>query len=272
VATSRQVLEREGVRLSYLDFGGDGPPVVLLHGLAGHAGEWAETARWLSERAQVLALDARGHGRSEREPSDVTRAAHVADVAFVVEQLDLEPVVLIGQSLGGQTALLVAAERRDIVRGLVLADASPAEGRESEVADVQRALAGWPVPFPSRDAALSFFGGPSLAAEAWVQGLEQRDDGWWPSFDLDVIIRTLREAAGESHWEHWEAIACPTLVVRAGNELVRDAEARQMIDRLPRAQFVELHDAEHDLHLDRPLEWRRAITDFLDEFDAVAAE
>ena len=165
-------LERDGEQLACRDFGGRGPPVLLLHGLAGHAGEWAETASWLTERFRVLAPDARGHGRSERVPLDVSRAAHVADVVFVVERLQLGPVVLVGQSLGGHAALLAAAERPDLVRGLFVAEASPAGGDEGEVASVGKALASWPVPFPSREAAAEFFGGPSLRAEAWADGLE----------------------------------------------------------------------------------------------------
>ena len=75
--------------------------MLLLHGLAGHAGEWSETATWLTGNHRALALDQRGHGLSTHAPKDVSREAHVADVAFVIDQLNLGPVVLIGQSLGG---------------------------------------------------------------------------------------------------------------------------------------------------------------------------
>jgi pimeloyl-ACP methyl ester carboxylesterase len=88
----------------------------MLHGLAGHAGEWTETASWLTGGYHPFGLDARGHGRSERLPDDVSPAAQVADVAFVIEQLALGPVVLVGQSLGGLTALLVAARHPELVR------------------------------------------------------------------------------------------------------------------------------------------------------------
>lgn len=229
---SQLLLERDGVRLAGLDFGGTGPCVLLLHGLAGHAGEWAETAGWLTERCRVLALDGRGHGRSERFPLDVSRAAHVADAVFAVERLRLGPVVLIGQSLGGHAALLVAAERPDLVRGLVVADASPAEGDETAVAEVDEALRRWPVPFASREAAVEFFGGPSLSAEAWADGLEHRDGGWWPRFDVDVILRTLWEAVSQCYWGEWESIGCPTLVVRAGYGMIPAADAQSMTKRL----------------------------------------
>lgn len=61
-------IQRDGTRLALTDFGGSGPPVLLLHGLAGHAEEWSETASWLTGDHRVFALDLRGHGRSERRP------------------------------------------------------------------------------------------------------------------------------------------------------------------------------------------------------------
>jgi pimeloyl-ACP methyl ester carboxylesterase len=260
---SRLFLERDGVRLAATDFGGEGPSVLLLHGLAGHAGEWSETAGWLTERCRAVALDTRGHGGSERFPLDVSQAAHVADAVFAVEQLQLDPVLLVGQSLGGLTALLVAAERPDLVAGLIVADASPAAGDEASVAEVGDALSRWPVPFASREAAVEFFGGPSLSADAWADGLEHRDGGWWPSFDVEVMKRTLLEAASRSYWAEWERISCPTLVVRAGNGIIPAADARAMVDRLPHARLVDIPAAGHDLHLDRPAEWRAALTELL---------
>jgi pimeloyl-ACP methyl ester carboxylesterase len=244
--------------------------------LAGHAGEWAETAGWLTERCRVVALDARGHGRSERHPPDLSPAAHVADAAFAIERLALGAVVLVGQSLGGRTALLLAAARPDLVRGLVVADASPhggdaAEVVEADLAELDKALRRWPLPFASRDAAVTFFGGPSLSAEAWADGLERRADGWWPRFDIEVMVRTLREAASRSHWEDWERISCPTLVVRAGNGPIPPGDGQAMAARGQRARLVELPGAQHDLHLDRPAEWRRVVTEFLDALGSEAA-
>lgn len=67
--------QRGDVDLAVLDFGGSGQDVVLLHGLAGHAGEWQNTAAWLTGQYRVLAFDARSHGRSERDPADVSRSA-----------------------------------------------------------------------------------------------------------------------------------------------------------------------------------------------------
>lgn len=257
-------LDRGGVRLAGLDFGGAGPVVLLLHGLAGYAGEWAQTAAWLAERHRVVALDARGHGRSERRPGDVSRGAHVADALFAIDALALAPVVLVGQSLGAQAALLVAAERPDAVRGLVVAEASPDSGGGDAHLEVEQSLRRWPVPFPSREAAVDFFGGTPLKAQTWAGGLEQRDDGWWPAFDLDVIVRTVREADSRTYWGEWESISCPALVVRAENGTLPGEHAREVVRRARQAELAEIPGAGHDLHLDAPDGWRRVLEGFLD--------
>jgi len=152
-------LERDGVGLSILDFGGDGPSVLFLHGLAGHAGEWSETASWLTADHRVLALEARGHGRSERRPQDLAPEAQIADVAFVLTEVADGPAALVGQSLGGVTAMLVAARHPELVSALVMADAAAGEGVTGGQAAtaVGDGLGSWPVPVPSYQAVAEYF-------------------------------------------------------------------------------------------------------------------
>jgi pimeloyl-ACP methyl ester carboxylesterase len=260
----RMHFQREGMELSVLDFGGSGSPVLLLHGLAGYAGEWSDTAAWLVRNHRVLGLDERGHGHSTRIPADVSRDAHVADVAYVIEHLGLGQVVLVGQSLGGSLAFVTAARHPELVRGLVVAEACPDADPDGEgVAGIRRWLDRWPLPFASREDAVEFFGGPSLYASSWSGGLEQREDGWWPRFDADVMLRTLSEGTSVSYWEEWQRVRCSTLLVRAGNGFFPTDYLQAMAARLPGARFVDIPDAKHDVHLDRPEQWRAALSEFL---------
>ena len=118
------VFERDGVHLAGVDFGERARRFCCYTGWPATPAS-GPTAGWLSERGRVVALDARGHGGSERFPADVSPRAHIADAVFAVEQLQLGPSVVIGQSFGGLTAILLAAARPDLVRGLVVADAGP---------------------------------------------------------------------------------------------------------------------------------------------------
>jgi pimeloyl-ACP methyl ester carboxylesterase len=256
--------EHNGVHLAGLDFPGDGAPVLLLHGLAGYAGEWRMTADWLASPRRVVALDARGHGSSERFPWDVSIAAHAADAAFAIEHLKLGPVIVVGQSLGGLTAITLAATRPDLVRAMVVVDADPESGADHVVDELEDWLRGWPVPFESLIAAARFFGGSPESAAVWANGLERRGDGWWPRFDHDVIAKTLRQALSRSYWNEWERIRCPVLILRAEKGDVTREMGDEMTRSLATARMIEIADAGHDIHLDRPREWRSVLMGFLD--------
>jgi pimeloyl-ACP methyl ester carboxylesterase len=213
-----------------------------------------------------VAPEQRGHGRSDRSPADVSPEAFVDDAEMWVRELGLAPVVVVGQSLGGLTALLLAAEHPDLVRGIVVAEATP--GADPGASSRLRAwLESWPIPFSSRREAAAFFGGVGATADAWAAGLEERSDGLWPSFDPDVLVGVLAEASGRAYWEEWRRISCPALVVRGEHGWMPEDEARRMAGSLPAARLVEIPDAGHDLHLERPERWRAVLGEFLATLD-----
>lgn len=251
-----------GVRLRIRDHGGAGTPVVLLHGLAGHCGEWDSLAASLRPYHRVVAYDQRAHGASERHPADVSRAAYVADVFAVVSELELGEVILVGQSLGGHTAMLAAAARPDLVRALVLIEAGPGDPDAGLPDSIEKWLATWPVPFPSREAATRFFGGGPVGA-GWAAGLERRTDGWWPRFAPELMVRSVAELARRPSWPEWARVRCPTLVVLAGSGIFSGEAAREMVRARPGTTVVTVPGAGHDVHLEAPDLLRAAVTDFL---------
>jgi pimeloyl-ACP methyl ester carboxylesterase len=253
--------KREDARLWAADYGGGGPAALLLHGLLGHAREWDSTAEWLTRTHRVVALELRGHGRSERAPADVSPEAFVADAELWIDRLALAPVLVIGQSLGGLTALHLAARHPDLVRALVVCEATPAEGAD-DGDPVGAWLATWPVPFSSHADALAFFGGDTLSSRAWTAGLEQRDDGLHPAFDAGVLLAALAQANARDWWAEWSSITCPALIVRAREGAPRD-EVEKMCALQPRARREEIADAGHDIHLDQPARWQAAVGRFL---------
>lgn len=250
-------------RLEAVDFGGHGPGVLLLHGLAGTAVEWEDTATWLTAEHRVVALDQRAHGRSERRPGDVTPAAFVADAIATVEALGLAPAILVGQSLGGLVAFLAASERPDLLRALIVVEASPTR-EEPEVAEqIADYFESWPLPFPSAEAAVTFFDGESLRARAWARNLVAAPDGLRPAFDAEVLVAAIGEALARDHWDAWRALRVPTLLVRGKEGELSAAEATAMVDAVPAAQLVSIPGAGHDVHLDAPDAFRRAVESFL---------
>ncbi|MEU7007852.1 alpha/beta hydrolase [Streptomyces sp. NPDC046332] len=267
---SERVVIRDGVRLSCRDWGGGGgggasePAVVLLHGLAGHAGEWDATAvRLRAEGHRVVAVDQRGHGHSERHLKDTSRAAYVADAVAVIDELGLERPALVGQSLGGHTAMLTAAARPGLLSGVVLVEAGPAQAEAGVVDDIGAWLRSWPVPFPSRAAAERFLGGGPVG-EGWAAGLEERDGGGlWPRFDPETMVRSLAENPTRAWWEEWAAIDCPKLAVIAQNGIITADEFDGMVRGRPDLWAASVPGTGHDVHLERPDALHRLLMGFL---------
>ncbi|MER5349507.1 alpha/beta hydrolase [Kitasatospora sp. NPDC002551] len=242
---------RDDVSLVCHDWGGDGPPLVLLHGLAGHLGEWDALARRLSPHRRVVAVDQRGHGASTRRPADVSRAAHVADVAAVIDRLGTGPVTLLGQSYGGHAAMLTAAAHPGLVEALVMVEAGPGRTTPEAVDGIGAWFASWPTPFATREAAAEFLGGGPVGA-GWAAGLEEREDGWHPRFAADVMLASLRENTHRSWWPEWSRITCPTLVVLARSTIVEAEDLERMLHHRPDTTAVSIPGTTHDLHLERP--------------------
>ncbi|MEU6549722.1 alpha/beta hydrolase [Streptomyces sp. NPDC046915] len=254
----------DGTRVAYRDHTPPGArpgrrPVLLLHGLAGHMAEWDDlTARLLADGHRVVTYDARGHGDSTRTPPDMTRAAAVADAVTLINHLHLAPATLIGQSLGGLTALLLAARHAPLVDSLTLVEAGPACRDPQLPSRIGAWLDTWPPVFRTRAEALAFLG-----HEAWVRGLDEREDGWHSRLDRDTMIAAVAELATEDYWTEWSRISCPTLVIRGEKGTMREAEATEMRTRRPSTTATVIRGAAHDVHLDEPEALYESIAAFL---------
>lgn len=258
----RLTMRANGVRLACVDFGGVGAPILLLHGLAGRGNEWRDTAQWLTRHGHVYALDQRGHGQSEKGLADYSRDAYVNDVIAVIEASHLAPVVLIGQSMGGQNAFLVAARRPDLVRALIVVEAMPTPNPSAQ-AGAAKWLDSWPLPFPSLADARAYFGGETLYAHTWLEMLEERAEGYWPLTRRDEMLASIADQPTHDYWSEWERITCPTLIVGGEKSFLPQDEMREMAQRTPYARYVQIAGARHDLHLDQPTAWREAAEAFL---------
>jgi pimeloyl-ACP methyl ester carboxylesterase len=108
----------------YLDFGGaaDGPLVVAVHGLGGAAWNWLSLAPLLTPHCRVLAVDLAGHGLTPARGRPTTVQANRRLLDRFVREVAGEPVILIGNSMGGLITLLESAASPDVVRGAVLVD------------------------------------------------------------------------------------------------------------------------------------------------------
>ncbi len=120
-----QSLRREGVDLFYEEAQGDDPSVLLVHGWCCDHAYFAPQLEYFANRGhRVVAVDLRGHGRSDKPRQTYTMQVFADDLAWVCERLELAKPVVVGHSMGGIVAFDLAARYPDLPSGIVMLDAA----------------------------------------------------------------------------------------------------------------------------------------------------
>ena len=253
----RREIANNEVRVSYLENDGDGPVVVALHGLAGAGDEFIATAVAVGRSHRFVLPDLRGHGHSTRRPADVSRDAFAADVAALIRQVSPgRPVTLVGQSMGGHTAIFAAAAFPNLIARLIVLEATVAGGADpTRIGDYFRS---WPVPFASAAEAEAFLGQDALS-RSWIGHLEPSGDGGLvPPFDPDVM-QAVMEGVLAPRWEEWKSVTAPTTAVFAAKSMFSPAEQAEFVAARPGTRHVVLAGGSHDAHLDATPEWAAVL-------------
>lgn len=255
----RAALRVSGRRLSYLDSGAPGPLLLALHGHFAEARTFTPLARQLAPHWRVVALDQRGHGRSDRPP-DFSREGYVEDAAALLRHLDGPgPAVVLGHSLGGVNAYHLAFRHPRLVRALIVEDI----GAEVD-GDLSFCLA-WPHRAPTRAALLEALGG---SAPHLTDAVREYADGWGLAFRPQDMAASQRGLNGD-HWRAWLGSGCPALLLRGTRSAVLSAgHARAMAAARPRTRLVELPTG-HTVHATDPERFAAAVRTFLTFLDGL---
>jgi pimeloyl-ACP methyl ester carboxylesterase len=287
-ATPTSIFARvNGLKLHYLDWGDRhssgghsqkhqprqvASTILLCHGGSAHCHWWDEVAPRLTECGQVLALDFRGHGRSQWA-SQYGLSAHLDDLITFVRDHLRRRVVLVGHSMGGEIAMRLAVECPQLLDGLVIADASPA-GLPLKTRLVwrwkRRKQSGLRPEFPTAEALIARFRlsppghklTPTALAALALKGAEQVPSGNW-AFRLDPITRKLSTG--------WRLARCriqdirlPVLILRGEHSrLVSARQAQGMQRRIPGSALKTIASAHHHISLDNPDATAAAIAEFI---------
>jgi pimeloyl-ACP methyl ester carboxylesterase len=238
-----------------LDDGGSGGlPVVFVHSLAGNSTHWSKQLEHLRQTRRAVALDLRGHGRSEpAKDGDYTIAALASDLAAVVDTLGLQKFVLVGHSIGGGVALAYAGAHPDRVVRLVLVDPI-GDGKQIPPAEAKAYLGGFETNYDSTSRAYwTTVAGPDSAIQKRL---------------LADLAATPREAVVQGLRDLMQFDPHPALARYRGPKLSIVTPHNDMPSSLHRLgkgfphRMVE--GTGHWIQLDKPEEFNRMLDEFLD--------
>ncbi|HEY5626291.1 MAG TPA: alpha/beta hydrolase [Dehalococcoidia bacterium] len=275
-------LPGRNIRLHYRDWGGDGPPLVLLHGLSSSCRIWDMTAPHLVERFRVVALDQRSHGRSDQPDDGYGFDDVTADLAAFIETLSIDSPAIVGHSWGAGVALAYAAARPGAVRSTVLVDGGVIDlsqhgtWEEAEPRMRPPEIDGTPV-----ETFVGFMRRWPQLRNIWS---DQLRDMVLANFDIREDGTIARRLTIENHMKIARAIfdqrpadllkdlASPLMVISCQQEPTNEEARRwqklredgiEALGRVaPEARVVVMKDTIHDVPIQRPEELAKQISDF----------
>ncbi len=245
----------------HYDLNGKGHPVVLLHPVGLDLSCWESQVETLCTEFQVLAIDLRGHGRSEVTPPPYSLGIFAADVHALLLFLGLAPAHVVGLSLGGMVAQVLALEYPEDVMSLVLSDTASSLSSEGRAAMIARGRA-------------AAQGGMESVVPATLER-------WFTTgfMGSEVVARCRRRLLADNvvAWEAtWQAISelnteprlgeieVPTLVVHGELDASSPVErANRMAEAIRRGQFHLMPGAPHMAPLERPVLFNPPVLEFL---------
>lgn len=258
------ICEANGIDIHYLRTGGSRggfkPPLVLLHGLIGNGATWTPVARALEDEYDVLMPDARGHGRSSTPLHGYRYEDHASDVVGLIRSLGLAAPFVLGHSMGGMTAAVVASRAADRIRGVILVDPtflSPELQREvcdSDVTEQHRRL-------------LTLDKGEVLAQ---LRARHTRRSA--------ELVALLAEARMKTRLSAFDVLTPPNpafrhlvstievpilLVIGDTNPVVSMETARELQNLKPRVQVEQLEGAGHGVPFDQPERLAEVVRAFM---------
>jgi len=261
---------RDGLKLHYRDYAGrdDRPPVLCLPGLTRNARDFEALAERLAGDWRVIVPDFRGRGLSQHDPvtSRYIPPTYAADILQLLDELGIPEAVFIGTSLGGIVTMIVAGFAPQRIAGALLNDVGPELDKAG--LDRIRGYVGKPLLFESWDDAADRLSAkyadvhPGYGRDEWLRYAKRvaHETPRGIEFDYDMTIAEPfnqmddQAASAASAWPLFRGLAGKPVVILRGesSDLLSAEVAQKMIEALPDAELVTVHNVGHAPDFDEP--------------------
>ena len=230
--------------------------VVCVHGVGRNARDFTDLAAALLDTHRVISIDMPGRGRSEwlADPNDYVFPTYLTVLTALIARTGAQAVDWVGTSMGGLLGIVLAAQPNTPIAKLVVNDVGPAI--EPAALERIRGYFGLDPTFATYDEIAQYIRNVSApfgphTDEQWdrltASNVRQRADGRWGlAYDPGIAVPFRAAAAPPDLWGLWDAIRCPTLVLRGKeSDLLSAATAAQMSARGPKPAIVEFAGVGH---------------------------
>jgi len=214
-----------GINLAYIDEGKGSETILMIHGLGSYLPAWKKNINELSKNYRVIAIDLPGYGKSSKAPHSGLMTFYAGVIAEFIQQLNIGPVNLAGHSMGGQISMVLALEKPELVKRLILVDPAGFEafhaGQRNWFKDVMTPNL---VRLTSLEAietnlASNFFRMPADARFMIEDRIAMRDATDFDAYCL-AVARSVHGMVDEPVLDKISAISVPTLIFFGENDML----------------------------------------------------
>ncbi|MGB5329205.1 MAG: alpha/beta fold hydrolase [Gammaproteobacteria bacterium] len=245
---------------------GSGKPLVILHGLFGSGKNWQSHARQFADQSQVFMVDLRNHGQSFHA-DEMNYPVMADDVAQLLHRLGLSNCDILGHSMGGKVAMMLALQDPDLVARLIVADIAPV-AYFHHYDDLINPILALPLEtLESRAQADQLLRQniPEDQLRAFLlQNLVREATGWRWRVNWEVIQRDMEWLTGFGELSQDWFIKLPALFLRGEkSDYIGEAEIEVIQQRFQNYRIETIEAAGHWLHAEKPEFFNRLVVDFL---------
>lgn len=260
--------EHDGCSLHYEEYG-QGSPLLLVHGLGSSCQDWEYQIPALAARYRVIAMDIRGHGRSDKPNERYSIPGFTADIEALIDHLQLGPVHFVGLSMGGMIGFQLAVDHPQLLKSLCIVNSAPQVKLITANDGLQWAKR-WGL---GRLLSMSAIGnglGQSLFPKPEQADLRRKIAERWGQNDKRAYLASFDAIVGWGVQERLSRITCPTLIVSADHDYTPVKLKEDYVALISQARLVVIKDSRHATPLDQPDVFNRTLLEFVDAAEAAS--
>jgi len=248
----------------FYELNGEGEPLLLIHGLGSSTRDWEEQIPAFSQRYQVIAIDLRGHGKTDKPKGPYSMQLFAEDIAELLKKLGIKSTHVLGISLGGGIAFQFAVDYPDLVKSLIIVNAFieiPMDSFKMKLEAFKRTFIVKLVGMKKMGKVLA----PRLFIKPEQEELRKKLIKRWADNDKKAYLSAMRALMGWSVRDKLNKIDFPTLIIGSDEDYVPSSIKREYTKLIPKAKFIEIEDARHAVPIEKPTEFNEIVLNFLSE-------